>query len=287
MVLGDLASKEPKNNNHARQRCTGRLGSAAFSKKTALARRMALWCLFFEMLLSTKCVRSETAGATCAAGSSARNSHHIFVCACRNRTSAWTPRPESTASRAEHIVGEGKVRIFLVLGHLSQDSYKGAATAGSWRGKCWRMWLIQRPIARSREGRGVGVDRKGFGAGPRKPKRPDLGVLPDHRLQGKRAHRGQKKSVARSAGASMSAFEIRPEHPPHSPFCLEVYIFALSSLEGVINKRPLWLLERNKYVGSRSACCTVAHSASARAPSRNTGASRDLLEKVHRAPQND
>ena len=40
----------------------------------------------------------------------------------------------------------------------------------------------------------------------------------------------------------MSAFEIRPERPPPSPFCLEVYIFALSSLEEVINKRPLWSL---------------------------------------------
>ena len=44
----------------------------------------------------------------------------------------------------------------------------------------------------------------------------------------------------------MSAFEIRPERPPHSPFRLEVYIFALSSLVDVINKRPLRLLERNK-----------------------------------------
>ena len=40
----------------------------------------------------------------------------------------------------------------------------------------------------------------------------------------------------------MPAFEVRPERPQHSPFCLEVYIFALSSLEEVINKRPLWVL---------------------------------------------
>jgi hypothetical protein len=44
---------------------------------------------------------------------------------------------------------------------------------------------------RGRGGVRVGVDRKGFGAGPRKPKRPDLDVLPDHRLQGQRAHLGQ------------------------------------------------------------------------------------------------
>jgi hypothetical protein len=30
----------------------------------------------------------------------------------------------------------------------------------------------------------VGVDLEGFGAGTSKPKRPDLGVLTDHRLQG-------------------------------------------------------------------------------------------------------
>jgi hypothetical protein len=85
----------------------------------------------------------------------------------------------------------------------------------------------------------------------------------------------------------MSAFEIRPERPPHSQFCLEVHIFALSSLEDVKNKRPLWLLERNKNVGSLSVCRTVAHSTSARASSQETGASRNLFEKVHRAPQND
>jgi hypothetical protein len=79
----------------------------------------------------------------------------------------------------------------------------------------------------------------------------------------------------------MSAFEIRPERPPHSPFSLEVYIFALSSLEDVINKRPLWLLEKNKDDFIRSACHTVAHTTSARAPSQETAASRNLFEKVH------
>ena len=91
----------------------GDWGAAARFKKTALSRREALWCLFFETLLSTKGVCSETVGATCAAGSSARHSHRIFACTCRNRASARAPRPESTASRAEHIVGEEKVRIFL------------------------------------------------------------------------------------------------------------------------------------------------------------------------------
>jgi hypothetical protein len=47
---------------------------------------------------------------------------------------------------------------------------------------------------RAVEGGGVrvGVDRKDFGAGSRKPKRPGLGVLPDNRLQGQRLHRGSK-----------------------------------------------------------------------------------------------
>ena len=45
---------------------------------------------------------------------------------------------------------------------------------------------------RGRGGVRVGVDREGFGAGSRKPKRPDLDVLLDHRLQGQRGHRGQK-----------------------------------------------------------------------------------------------
>jgi hypothetical protein len=45
--------------------------------------------------------------------------------------------------------------------------------------------------ARGREGVRVGVDRKGFGAGSCKPKRPDLDVLPDHRLKGQRALCGQ------------------------------------------------------------------------------------------------
>jgi len=97
----------------AMHRSTGELKRGSAVKKTALARRVALWCLFFETLLSTKGVCSETVGATCAAGSSARHSHRIFACTCRNRTSARAPRPESTASRAEHIVGEEKVRIFL------------------------------------------------------------------------------------------------------------------------------------------------------------------------------
>jgi hypothetical protein len=83
----------------------------------------------------------------------------------------------------------------------------------------------------------------------------------------------------------MSAFEIRPERPPHSPFCLEVSISALPSLEDVINKWPLWLLERKKNDGTRSVCCTVAHTASARAPSQDTAASRNLFEKVHLGPQ--
>jgi hypothetical protein len=79
---------------------------------------VALWCFFFKTLLSTKGVCIETAGAAFAAGSSARSSLRIFACACRNRTSARAPLPESTASRAEHIVGEEKVRFFFVLEHL-------------------------------------------------------------------------------------------------------------------------------------------------------------------------
>ena len=85
MVFGDLASKEPKDSNPARQQCTGRLGSCSAVKKTALARRVALFCLFFETLLSTKGVCRKTVGATCAAGSSARRSHRIFACVCQNR----------------------------------------------------------------------------------------------------------------------------------------------------------------------------------------------------------
>jgi hypothetical protein len=48
------------------------------------------------------------------------------------------PRPESTAPRAEHFVGEEKVRFFF-LEHLSQGAYKIEATAKSWSGTCWRM----------------------------------------------------------------------------------------------------------------------------------------------------
>jgi hypothetical protein len=152
---------------------------------------VALWCLFFETLLSTKGVCSETAGAKCATGSSARHSHRIFACTCRNRTSARTPRPESTASRAEHIVGEGKVRFFLFWNtcrgvHTRVQPQRGAGAERA--GACYEF----NGQARGRGGVRVGVDRKGFGAGPRNPKRPDLDVLPDHRLQGKRAHRGQK-----------------------------------------------------------------------------------------------
>jgi hypothetical protein len=73
---------------------------------------------------------------------------------------------------------------------------------------------------------------------------PNVRTLTFCRIIGCRGnvHTVGKNYVARSAGASMSAFEIRPERPPPSPFCLEVYIFALSSLEEVINKRPLWSL---------------------------------------------
>jgi hypothetical protein len=107
------------------------------------------------------------------------------------------------------------------LEHLSRGAYNGAATAES-----WREFNGQ---ARDRGGVRVVVDRKGFGAGSRKPKRPDLGVLQDHRLKGKTCAMWAKKYVARSAGASMSAFEIRPKRPPHSSFFEEVYIFALSA----------------------------------------------------------
>ena len=170
-------------------RATGELQRG--KKKTALARRVVFWCLFFKTLLSTNGLCSETAGATCAAGRSARNSHRISACACRNRTSARTPRSESTASRAEHIVGEEQVRNFLLWStcrrvHIRVQPQRraGAPRAGT----CDEF----SGQARGRGGVRLGVDRKGFGAGPRKPKSPDLYVLPDHRLQGQRSHRGQK-----------------------------------------------------------------------------------------------
>ena len=146
---------------------------------------------FFETLLSTLGVCIETVGATCAAGSSARHSHRIFACVCQNRTSARAPRPESTASHAKHIVGEEKVSICLFWNtcrgmhkRVQPQQRAGVARAGA----CYEF----NGQARGRGGVRVDVDRKGFGEGPRKPKRPDLDVLPDHRLKGQRALCGQK-----------------------------------------------------------------------------------------------
>ena len=87
--------------------------------------------------------------------------------------------------------------------------------------------------------------------------------------------------MARGAENMMASLKIGRERPPHSPFCVEVYIFALLSLEDVMAKRPLWLLERKKMDGSRSVCRTVAHTTSGRAPSQETGASRNLFKKVY------
>ena len=129
MVLGDLALKEPKDSNHARQRCTGRLRSCSAVTKTSTCQKSGSLVSFFETLPSTKGVCSETVGATYAASSSARHSHRIFACTCRNRTSARAPSPESTAPRAEHIVGEEKVAFFCfetpVAGCIQGCSHSG------------------------------------------------------------------------------------------------------------------------------------------------------------------
>ena len=136
-------------------------------------------------------VCSETVGATCAAGSSAQHRHRIFACVCQNRTSARAPRSESTASHAKQIVEEEKVSICLFWNtcrgmHTRVQSQQGAGVARA--GACYEF----NGQARGRGGVTVGVNRKGFGARPRNPKRSDPGVLPDHRLQGQRAHRGLK-----------------------------------------------------------------------------------------------
>ena len=112
MVLGDLAAKEPKDNSHARQQSTGQLGGCSAANPAQHLPGEWPFGVFLKRMLSTKGVCSEEVGAACAAGSSARHRHRIFACTCRNCTSARTPRPESTASRAEHIVGEEKVHIF-------------------------------------------------------------------------------------------------------------------------------------------------------------------------------
>ena len=70
--------------------------------------------------------------------------------------------------------------------HTRVQSQQGAGVARA--GACYEF----NGQARGRGGVRVGVDRKGFGAGSRKPKRPDLDVLPDHRLKGQRALCGQK-----------------------------------------------------------------------------------------------
>jgi hypothetical protein len=88
-------------------------------------------------------------------------------------------------------VGEEKFRICLfwntcrgVHTRVKPQRRAGAAHASA----CYEF----NGQARGRGGVRVGVDRKGFGAGSRKPKRPDLDVLPDHRLKGQRALCGQK-----------------------------------------------------------------------------------------------
>ena len=85
----------------------------------------------------------------------------------------------------------------------------------------------------------------------------------------------------------MSAFEIRPERPPPSPFCLEVYIFALSSLEEVIHKRPLWLLvEIQKMMAGAPIAPETLTTKRQGAKSRD-GREQDLFAKVYFCAQND
>ena len=129
MALGDLAAKEPQDNNHARQRSTGRLGGCSAAKQAQHVPGEWPFGVFFERMLSTKGVCSKKVGATCAAGSSARHRHHIFACTCRNRTSARASRPESTAPRAEDIVGEEKVHI-LCFGTPVAGCIQGCSHSG-------------------------------------------------------------------------------------------------------------------------------------------------------------
>jgi hypothetical protein len=191
MVLGDLAAKEPKDNNHARQRSTGRLGGCSAANPAQHLPGEWPFGVFLKRTLSTKGVCSKTAGAACAAGSSEQENSpclrtHLpgpYKCA------GALARVHGVARRAHR--GRGKLHFFLfwntcrgVHTRVQPQRRAGAARAGAY-GEFDGQ-------ARGRGGLRVDVDREGFGAGPSKPKRPDLDVLPDHRLEGKRAHRGQK-----------------------------------------------------------------------------------------------
>ena len=101
-------------------------------------------------------------------------------------------RPDpSPRRRAPSTSWERKKSAFFCFGTPVAGCIQGYSHSGelAWHVLAHDMNLMAK---RGRGGVRVGVNRKGFGAGPRNPKRSDPDVLPDHRLQGQRAHRGLK-----------------------------------------------------------------------------------------------
>ena len=156
----------------------GDWGAQRGHKKTALARRVTLLCAAKR---PAQYLPPVAARETATASSHAR----AGIVQVRGR-----PVP-SLRRRAPSTSWEKKSPYFLFWNtcrrvHTSVQPQRRAGAAHA--GACDEF----SGQARGRGGVRVGVDRKGFGEGPRKPKRPDLNVLPDHRLQGQRAHPGQK-----------------------------------------------------------------------------------------------
>jgi len=190
MALGDLAAKEPQDNNHARQRSTGRLGGCSAAKQAQHLPGEWPFGVFFERMLSTKGVCSKKVGATCAAGSSAAPPPHLRMHVPESYKCAGIPARVHGAARRGHR-GRGKSPHFVfwntcrgVHTRVQPQRRAGAARAGA----CDEF----NGQVRGRGGVGVGVGRKDVGAGSRKPKGAHLDVLLNNRLQGQRAHRVRK-----------------------------------------------------------------------------------------------
>jgi hypothetical protein len=97
----------------------------------------------------------------------------------------------------------------------------------------------------------------------------------------------EKKFLARSAGASMSAFEIRPERLPPSPFRSEVYIFALSAFEAIMHKTAAVVTRRNKKMVAGAPVAPETLTTKRQGAKSRDGREQEPFGKCILAPQND
>ena len=84
----------------------------------------------------------------------------------------------------------------------------------------------------------------------------------------------------------MSAFEIRPERPPHSSFCLEVFIFALLAFEAIMHKTAAVVTRGKKMVAGAPVAPETLTTKRQGAKSRD-GREQEPFRKSILCAQND